>query len=212
MHTPKKSTNMSSATGRSPVAAAPTAAPMNPDSEIGVSSTRSRPYFLTRPLVTPRTPPQASSSSNPGTVAPPATSSPIRITDGSRAISWSRLSLIASRKVSVLTATAISQDSSIFSAIGDVDVGQGILGRGQRARLGERDGRVHLRIRLPVDALDIRRRQKPAVHRLSREHRQRVVLAVRRRLLGGPVGDLVALEMAEVAPGLGLDQAWAVAP
>src|SRR5205807_7645787 len=126
------------------------------------------------------------SSSNQGTVAPPATSSPISTMDGSRAISWSRLSLIASRKLSVLTATAISFDSSIPSAIGDVDVGQGILGRGQGARLGERDGRVHLRIRLPVDALDVRRRQKPTVHRLSREHRQRVVLAVRRRLLGGP--------------------------
>ena len=36
-----KSTNMSSATGRRPDAAAPAAAPMNADSEIGVSITRS---------------------------------------------------------------------------------------------------------------------------------------------------------------------------
>ena len=35
-----KSTNMSSATGRSPAVAAPIAAPMNADSEMGVSSTR----------------------------------------------------------------------------------------------------------------------------------------------------------------------------
>ena len=38
--TPMKSMNISSATGRSPPVAAPTAAPMNADSEIGVSSTR----------------------------------------------------------------------------------------------------------------------------------------------------------------------------
>jgi hypothetical protein len=35
-----KSTNISSATGRRPEQAAPTAAPMNADSLIGVSSTR----------------------------------------------------------------------------------------------------------------------------------------------------------------------------
>ena len=40
--TPMKSTNISSATGRRPVVAAPTAAPMNAASVIGVSSTRSR--------------------------------------------------------------------------------------------------------------------------------------------------------------------------
>ena len=39
--TPMKSTNISSATGRMPAAAAPMAAPMKLDSEIGVSSTRS---------------------------------------------------------------------------------------------------------------------------------------------------------------------------
>ena len=40
MQTPKKSTNMSSATGRNPAAAAPAAAPTNADSLIGVSKTR----------------------------------------------------------------------------------------------------------------------------------------------------------------------------
>ena len=39
--TPMKSMNMSSATGRMPATAAPMAAPMKPDSEMGVSSTRS---------------------------------------------------------------------------------------------------------------------------------------------------------------------------
>jgi hypothetical protein len=44
-------------------------------------------------LVTPSTPPQASRS--PSAPAPPTMSSPITITDGSRAISWSSASLIA---------------------------------------------------------------------------------------------------------------------
>ena len=38
--TPMKSTNISSATGRIPAVAAPIAAPMNADSEMGVSRTR----------------------------------------------------------------------------------------------------------------------------------------------------------------------------
>ena len=40
--------------------AAPTPAPINPDSVMGVSRTRSRPNSWTNPLVTPNTPPQAS--------------------------------------------------------------------------------------------------------------------------------------------------------
>jgi hypothetical protein len=90
--TPMKSTNISSATGRRPEQAAPTAAPMNADSLIGVSSTRPG-YLWYSPLVTPSTPPQASSS--PPAPCPPATSSPNSTTEGSRAISWSRASLIA---------------------------------------------------------------------------------------------------------------------
>lgn len=39
-HTPMKSMNINSATGRRPLVAAPIAAPMNADSLIGVSSTR----------------------------------------------------------------------------------------------------------------------------------------------------------------------------
>ena len=92
--TPMKSMNMSSTTGRRPPVAAPTAAPMNADSEIGVSSTRPG-NFPYRPLVTPSTPPHASSS--PGEPAPPALSSPMTITRSSRAISWAIASLIASR-------------------------------------------------------------------------------------------------------------------
>ena len=57
MARPMKSTYMISATGRLPVAAAPTATAAIASSEIGVSRTRSVPNSSTRPLVTPKTPP-----------------------------------------------------------------------------------------------------------------------------------------------------------
>ena len=57
MQTPKKSTNISSAIGRMPCSAAPTAAPMNAVSEIGVSMTRSGPNLSSRPSVAPKMPP-----------------------------------------------------------------------------------------------------------------------------------------------------------
>ena len=43
---------MNSTTGRSPAKAAPTPIPANPISVIGVSLTRSSPYFFHKPLVT----------------------------------------------------------------------------------------------------------------------------------------------------------------
>ncbi len=49
--------NMISTTGRKPVIAAPTANPMKPFSDIGVSRTRSGPYVSIRPRVTPNAPP-----------------------------------------------------------------------------------------------------------------------------------------------------------
>ena len=83
------------------MAAAPTAAPMNPFSEMGVSLTRSGPYFAIKPPVSLTTPPQASSNSS--LPAPPATSSPIRITEGSLSNSWWNDSLTACAYVSALT-------------------------------------------------------------------------------------------------------------
>jgi hypothetical protein len=64
-------------------------------SEIGVSSTRSLPNSGISPLVTPSTPPQASSS--PGAPIPPALSSPMTMTRSSRRISSRIASLMASR-------------------------------------------------------------------------------------------------------------------
>ena len=59
----RKSPNMISTTGRSPETAAPKAAPARASSEIGVSKTRSRPYFSYRPVVTANTPPATATSS-----------------------------------------------------------------------------------------------------------------------------------------------------
>jgi hypothetical protein len=59
---PMKSMIMISATGTRPSIAAPIAAPTIAASEIGVSSTRSRPYFVDSPAVGPDAPGSAMSS------------------------------------------------------------------------------------------------------------------------------------------------------
>ena len=86
--------NISSAIGRSPVAAAPTAVPIRPISAIGVSRTRFMPNSPTSPRVVPSTPPISSVPSAERS-PPPATSSPIRITFGSLRIAIAMASLIA---------------------------------------------------------------------------------------------------------------------
>src|SRR3990170_1969447 len=58
-----KSANWSSTTGRSPIQAAPIAAPTKPSSAIGVSTTRSSPNSSQSPLVTPNAPPKCPTSS-----------------------------------------------------------------------------------------------------------------------------------------------------
>ena len=57
MQTPKKSTNISSAIGRMPAAAAPVAAPMKAVSEMGVSRMRCGPKRSSRPEVALKMPP-----------------------------------------------------------------------------------------------------------------------------------------------------------
>ena len=52
-----KSANCMSPTGRIPVSAAPTQAPVMPASEMGVSITRSAPNSSSIPAVTPNAPP-----------------------------------------------------------------------------------------------------------------------------------------------------------
>ncbi|GBE23943.1 hypothetical protein BMS3Bbin02_00208 [bacterium BMS3Bbin02] len=81
---PRKSTNMISATGRRPAAAAPTAAPAIASSEIGVLRTRSGPNSSSKPTDVLKTPPaSATSSPNVTTVGSALISSAI-----ARAIAW----------------------------------------------------------------------------------------------------------------------------
>src|SRR5260221_4140577 len=85
---------MMSTTGRRPVIAAPTATPVNPASEIGVSMTRDFPNSSTSPDKTLNGVPAS------------ATSSPIRHTRGSRRISSASASRTASPSVNSRTATS----------------------------------------------------------------------------------------------------------
>src|SRR5260370_28529628 len=82
-----KSPNIMSTTGRSPVMAAPTARPVKPASEIGVSSTRSLPNSSNRPERTLKGVPAS------------ATSSPMMHTAASRRISSASASRIACANV-----------------------------------------------------------------------------------------------------------------
>jgi hypothetical protein len=77
-----KSTTRISTTGRRPVSAMPTAAPMIVDSEIGVSITRSAPNSACRPRYWPKIPPRP-------------TSSPRTTTRGSARIAWASESAAA---------------------------------------------------------------------------------------------------------------------
>src|SRR5215467_9020459 len=140
-----KSTNMSSATGRIPAVAAPIAAPMNADSEIGVSSTRPGNLWYS-PFVTPSTPPQASIS--PGDPSPPALSSPMTMTLSSRSISCASASLIASRKVMV-------RGIASLRSVADVDIGEQVCLRWQGCGLRLGDGLVDHRPDLGVDGVEV---------------------------------------------------------
>src|SRR3990167_3292723 len=144
-----KPTNISSAIGRMPQAAAPTAAPTYADSDSGVSSSRS-PCLAYRPLVTPSTPPQASRSPSPP--APPTMSSPIMITEGSRAISWSIASLMACFML-ILRAMVWSPRGSVIH----VDIGQQVGLRGLRRALGLEHRALDQAQHLVVDGLQLGR-------------------------------------------------------
>src|SRR5277367_1049318 len=97
-----KSPNMMSTTGRIPVMAAPTASPVKPASEIGVSSTRSFPNSSSRPERTLNGVPAS------------ATSSPMMQTVRSRRISSARASRIACAKVSSRAFSPVEWLSGIY--------------------------------------------------------------------------------------------------
>src|SRR6266852_1443753 len=125
-----KSPNMMSTMGRSPVIAAPTASPVNPASEIGVSSTRSLPNSSTRPESTLKGAPAS------------ATSSPRMQTVGSRRISSASASRIACPKVS--SRSVVSGIDILFHLIDTW------IGRGNR----ELHGFPHFGLKLTVPAIE----------------------------------------------------------
>src|SRR5436309_1781230 len=124
---------MMSTTGRSPVIAAPTPIPVNPASEIGVSSTRSRPNSSTNPDKTLNGVPAS------------ATSSPRMHTRESRRISSANASRMASPKLS----------SRTFVSVSSIDVLIGFILMGERRRQRRFDCRVHLGFKLRANAIEL---------------------------------------------------------
>src|SRR5579871_6275954 len=202
--------NISSATGRSPVAAAPTAMPMKPASLIGVSITRAAPKRPMSPRVAPMIPPQASSMPCAARPPPPATSSPITTTVGSRSIAWWRASLIAWTNVSVRSATALALRRA---RVVHVDVAHEVGGIGRRARLGVADRGGDGGGDLVVDAAEIARGEPPLGDDTALEEVERI--ALRAHALGlvlRAVGERVTDVVAEVAVGFALEERRPLAP
>src|SRR6266852_1920900 len=125
-----KSPNIMSTIGRSPVIAAPTASPVKPASEIGVSRTRSFPNSSTRPDSTLK-----------GVPASP-TSSPRMQTVGSQRISSARASRIACAKV------------SSRSVVSGIDVLLHLIGTRVGCGDGEFHGFLHFERKLTLPAID----------------------------------------------------------
>src|SRR5579875_1701149 len=120
----RKSPNMMSTTGRSPVMAAPRPIPVKPASEIGVSITRSGPNSSTSPLRTLKAVPAS------------ATSSPMTNTVGSRRSSSANASLIAWPSVTSRIPTAVALGVDMLAHLGRVGI---------RRLEGEVDTVAHLR-------------------------------------------------------------------
>src|SRR5882762_3919405 len=123
---------MMSTTGRRPVIAAPTATPVNPASEIGVSMKRDFPNSSTSPYNTLIGVPSS------------ATSSPIRHTRGSRRISSASASRTASPSVNSRTATS------------GINVLPYLVQAGIGGLYGKIDGRVDLGFDFRLNPIELR--------------------------------------------------------
>src|SRR5947208_1955254 len=159
----RKSPNMMSTTGRSPVMAAPTPSPVMPGSEIGESSTRSAPNSSTRPASTLNGVPAS------------ATSSPITKTVSSRRSSSESASFTAWANVSVRVAVA-------FSTLGE-DIFGHLARVGERRLQREREPRLDLGARLVLDALQVVGRREVLLFEPRAEEGERVALAAPQLLL-----------------------------
>src|SRR5258706_2453225 len=128
-----KSPNIMSTTGRSPVMAAPTASPVKPASEIGVSSTRSLPNSSKRPERTLKGVPAS------------ATSSP-------------RMQTVASRRISSASASRIAcANVSSRLPVSGIDVLCHFIDGRVRSRHGEVDCLFHLGLKLSLHLIKRRR-------------------------------------------------------
>src|SRR3981081_202463 len=155
---PRKSPNMMSTTGLIPVIAAPTARPVKPASEIGVSITRSVPNSSTRP------------DSTLNGVPASATSSPMMKTVGSRRISSASASRTAWPNGS-WRAAAVSGALS-------VDILGHLFGSGVWRLEGEGDGGADLRLDLFIDLVEpARGRQTLRRDPFGRDHQRIAGLA-----------------------------------
>src|SRR5579872_7208904 len=183
---PRKSPNMMSTTGRIPVIAAPTARPVKPASEIGVSITRSVPNSSTSPESTLNGVPAS------------ATSSPMMKTLGSRRISSANASRTAWPKVSW---RAVSVSAAL-----SVDILGHLARVGEWSLQGELDRGADLRLDLLVDLVEPARgrhtvRRDPLAGQLQRVARVAPALLL---LLGAvvaavDVAHVVSLESIGVA-------------
>src|SRR5437899_2337844 len=142
-----------STTGRRPVIAAPTATPVKPASEIGVSTTRSVPNSSTSP------------DSTLNGVPAWATSSPKMQTRESRRIS----SASASR-------TACAKVSSRWPASG-IDVLLHFLGTGVGSRQGKLDGRLDLGSDFGLNTIQERRIGEVLFHQPIGQNFDRIALS-----------------------------------
>src|SRR5271165_610643 len=190
-----KSPNMMSTTGRSPVMAAPTASPVNPASEIGVSRTRSLPNSSTRPERTLNGVPAS------------ATSSPMMQTCGSRRISSASASRTACPKVS-------SRGVVSDIAASGIDVLLHFVDRGIRRGNREFHRFVHLSGQLGLNLTELRRVGELLLDQEVREILNRVALRLpglffllRAVVLAVNIADVVA----GVAIGIGQEKRRAAA-
>src|SRR3984893_7975447 len=151
----RKSPNMISTTGRSPVIAAPTPMPVKPGSDIGVSTTRSGPNSSTSPDNTLNGVPAS------------ATSSPRTQTRVSRRISSARASRTASANVNSRTGDSVSGIHVLFRL---VDAGVG-------SRYGEFDGAIHFDFHFGVEPVQAGAIGVPHLRQRVRQPRDRIALA-----------------------------------
>src|SRR5262245_26009710 len=181
----RKSMRMWTWIGRSPARAMPIAAPVMASSDRAVPTTRSEPYFSTRPRVVPW---MALGSS---------TSRPKTTTDGSRAISWSAASRTASTQESVrgsLVARAGRIETACSMALLLENVAGQLLGPRERAGLGEGEGVGNLVLDGALDPRPLLRFDQFSQARedVGGQQRLRLVRAAKTEVVVEPGADVLA--------------------